>query len=88
MELNELCRLFDHERSGQISYYEFLDQIPHKSPTVQIYCINEAVGTLDVDATGQTPISNVQVIRNPKSSEVVRMGKTTANRILANLLPS
>jgi Ca2+-binding EF-hand superfamily protein len=87
-ELNELIRLLDTDGSGEISYDEFLYQMAPPLNEERIKWINKAFDKLDVDGSGQVSIQDVQAVHNPKSSELVRMGKTTANAIFANLLRS
>jgi Ca2+-binding EF-hand superfamily protein len=87
-ELNELVRLLDRDGGGEISYDEFLYQMAPPLTEDRIYWINKAFDKLDVDGSGKVSIQDVQAIHNPKSSELVRMGKTTANAIFANLLRS
>jgi Ca2+-binding EF-hand superfamily protein len=87
-ELNELIRLLDKNGDGEISYDEFLFQMAPPLSEERIKWINKAFDKLDVDGSGQVAIQDVQAVHNPKSSELVRMGKTTANAIFANLLRS
>jgi Ca2+-binding EF-hand superfamily protein len=87
-ELNELIRLLDKSGDGEISYDEFLYQMAPPLSEERIKWINKAFDKLDVDGSGQVAIQDVQAVHNPKSSELVRMGKTTANAIFANLLRS
>ena len=87
-ELNELIRLLDRNGDGTISYDEFLYQMAPPLSEERIKWINKAFDKLDVDGSGKVSIEDVQAVHNPKTSELVRMGKTTANQIFANLLRS
>ncbi|OHT00714.1 EF hand family protein [Tritrichomonas foetus] len=87
-ELTELIRLFDRNGNGTCSYDEFLYQMAPPLSEERIKWINKAFDKLDVDGTGQVSIADVQAVHNPKTSELVKMGKTTANEIFANLLRS
>jgi Ca2+-binding EF-hand superfamily protein len=87
-ELNELVRLLDIGGNGEISYDEFLYQMAPPLSEERIVWINKAFDKLDVDGSGQVSIQDLQAVHNPQSSELVRMGKTTANAIFANLLKS
>ena len=87
-ELNELIRLLDRNGDGTISYDEFLYQMAPPLSEERIKWINKAFDKLDVDGSGKVSIEDLQAIHNPKTSELVRMGKTTANQIFANLLRS
>ena len=87
-ELNELTRLLDRSGDGKISYDEFLYQMAPPLNEERIKWINKAFDKLDVDGSGQVSIEDLQAVHNPKSSELVRMVKTTANAIFANLLQS
>ena len=87
-ELNELIRLLDRNGDGTICYEEFLYQMAPPLNEERIKWINKAFDKLDVDGSGQVSIEDLQAVHNPKTSELVRMGKTTANAIFANLLQS
>lgn len=87
-ELNELERLLDRNGDGTISYDEFLYQMAPPLSDERIKWINKAFDKLDVDGTGLVDIADLEAIHNPKTSELVKMGKTTANEIFANLLKS
>jgi Ca2+-binding EF-hand superfamily protein len=87
-ELNELIRLLDRDGSGSISYDEFLYQMAPPLNEERIRWINKAFDKLDVDGSGVVNIADLEAVHNPKASELVRMGKTTANAIFANLLKS
>jgi Ca2+-binding EF-hand superfamily protein len=87
-ELNELSRLLDKNGDGQITYDEFLYQMAPPLSEERVKWINKAFDKLDVDGSGQVSIQDVEAVHNPKSSELVRMGKTTANAIFVNLLQS
>ena len=87
-ELNELTRLLDRNGDGTICYEEFLYQMAPPLNEERIKWINKAFDKLDVDGSGQVSIADLEAVHNPKTSELVRMGKTTANAIFANLLVS
>jgi Ca2+-binding EF-hand superfamily protein len=87
-ELVELARLLDKDESGAISYDEFLFQMAPPLSEERIKWINKAFDKLDVDGSGQVAIQDLEAVHNPKSSQLVRMGKTTANVIFGNLLRS
>lgn len=87
-ELSELARLLDRTGDGTISYDEFLYQMAPPLSEERIKWINKAFDKLDVDGSGVVNISDVQAVHNPDKSELVKMGKTTANAIFANLLRS
>jgi Ca2+-binding EF-hand superfamily protein len=87
-ELNELVRLLDKSGDGKITYDEFLYQMAPPLNEDRIKWINKAFDKLDVDGSGLVAIQDVEAVHNPKSSEQVRMGKTTANAIFVNLLKS
>jgi Ca2+-binding EF-hand superfamily protein len=87
-ELNELIRLLDRDGSGSISYDEFLYQMAPPLSEERIRWINKAFDKLDVDGSGKVSIADVEAVHNPKTSELIRMGKTTATAIFANLLRS
>lgn len=87
-EMNELIRLLDKNGDGTIDYEEFLYQMAPPLNDERIKWINKAFDKLDVDGSGTVTIDDLQAIHNPQSSELVRMGKTTANQIFANLLRS
>jgi len=87
-ELNELIRLLDRNGDGTISYDEFLYQMAPPINEERIRWINKAFDKLDVDGSGTVSIEDLQAVHNPKTSELVRMGKTTAKAIFANLLRS
>ncbi|OHT13166.1 EF hand family protein [Tritrichomonas foetus] len=87
-EMNELIRLLDRSGDGTISYDEFLYQMAPPLSEERIKWINKAFDKLDVDGSGLVNIADLEAIHNPKTSELVRMGKTTANAIFANLLKS
>jgi Ca2+-binding EF-hand superfamily protein len=87
-ELNELIRLLDRDGNGRISYDEFLYQMAPPLSEERIRWINKAFDKLDVDGSGKVSIADVEAVHNPKSSELIRMGKTTASAIFANLLRS
>ena len=87
-ELNELTRLLDRNGDGTICYEEFLYQMAPPLNEERIKWINKAFDKLDVDGSGQVSIQDLEAVHNPKTSELVRMGKTTANAIFANLLLS
>ncbi|OHT14604.1 EF hand family protein [Tritrichomonas foetus] len=87
-ELTELERLLDKNGDGTISYDEFLYQMAPPLSEERIKWINKAFDKLDVDGSGLVNIADIQAVHNPKTSELVRMGKTTANQIFANLLQS
>jgi Ca2+-binding EF-hand superfamily protein len=87
-ELNELARLLDRDGSGRISYDEFLFQMAPPLSEERIRWINKAFDKLDVDGSGKISIADVEAVHNPKSSELIRLGKTTASAIFANLVRS
>lgn len=87
-ELSELARLLDRTGDGTISYDEFLYQMAPPLSEERIKWINKAFDKLDVDGSGVVSINDVQAVHNPDKSELVKMGKTTANAIFANLLRS
>jgi Ca2+-binding EF-hand superfamily protein len=87
-ELNELIRLLDRDGNGRISYDEFLYQMAPPLSEERIRWINKAFDKLDVDGSGKVSIADVEAVHNPKSSELIRLGKTTASAIFANLLRS
>jgi Ca2+-binding EF-hand superfamily protein len=87
-ELNELIRLMDRDGNGRISYDEFLYQMAPPLSEERIRWINKAFDKLDVDGSGKVSIADVEAVHNPKSSELIRLGKTTASAIFANLLRS
>ena len=87
-EMNELERLLDRNGDGTISYDEFLYQMAPPLSDERIKWINKAFDKLDVEGTGLVDIADLEAIHNPKTSELVKMGKTTANAIFANLLRS
>jgi Ca2+-binding EF-hand superfamily protein len=87
-ELNELIRLLDRNGDGTIDYEEFLYQMAPPLTEERIRWINKAFDKLDVDGSGQVSIQDLEAVHNPKTSELVRMGKTTAKAIFANLLRS
>lgn len=87
-ELKELCRLLDKNGDGRISYDEFLYQMAPPMNEERIKWCNKAFDKLDVDGSGQVTIADVQAVWNPDKSELVRMGKTTAQQIFSNLLRS
>ena len=87
-ELTELERLLDRNGDGTISYDEFLYQMAPPLSEERIKWINKAFDKLDVDGSGLVNIADIQAVHNPKTSELVKMGKTTANEIFANLLAS
>jgi Ca2+-binding EF-hand superfamily protein len=88
LELNELIRLLDRNGDGEISYTDFLFQLAPPLSEDRIQWINKAFDKLDARGTGKVSIQDVQAVHNPKSTELVKMGKTTANVIFANLLRS
>ncbi|KAK8882116.1 hypothetical protein M9Y10_044756 [Tritrichomonas musculus] len=87
-ELTELERLLDRNGDGTISYDEFLYQMAPPLSEERIKWINKAFDKLDVDGSGVVNIADIQAVHNPKTSELVRMGKTTANQIFANMVAS
>lgn len=87
-ELNELERLLDANGDGKISYDEFLYQMAPPINEERIRWINKAFDKLDVDNSGLIEIADLEAIHNPQASQLVRMGKTTANAIFANMLKS
>lgn len=87
-ELTELIRLLDRNGDGTISYDEFLYQMAPPLSEERIKWINKAFDKLDVDGSGVVSIADLEAVHNPSSSQLVRMGKTTANQIFANLLSS
>lgn len=87
-EMQELMRLLDKNGDGTICYEEFLYQMAPPLSDERIKWINKAFDKLDVDGSGQVTIDDLQIIHNPQASELVRMGKTTANQVFANLLRS
>ena len=87
-ELTELIRLLDKNGDGTCSYDEFLYQMAPPLSEERIKWINKAFDKLDYDGSGQVQIADLQAVHNPKTSELVKMGKTTANEIFANLLQS
>lgn len=87
-ELTELERLLDRNGDGNISYDEFLYQMAPPLSEERIKWINKAFDKLDVDGSGVVNIADIEAVHNPKTSELVRMGKTTANQIFANMMAS
>jgi Ca2+-binding EF-hand superfamily protein len=87
-ELNELARLLDRDGNGRVSYDEFLFQMAPPLNEERIRWINKAFDKLDVDGSGKISIADAEAVHNPKSSELIRLGKTTASAIFANLLRS
>ena len=87
-EMSELIRLLDRSGDGKISYDEFLYQMAPPLSEERIKWINKAFDKLDVDGSGLVNIADLEAIHNPKTSELVKMGKTTANQIFSNLLKS
>ena len=87
-ELSELERLLDRNGDGTIDYEEFLFQMAPPMSEERIKWCNKAFDKLDHDGSGLVDIKDLQAVHNPEKSELVRMGKTTAAAIFANLLTS
>ncbi|EAX90795.1 EF hand family protein [Trichomonas vaginalis G3] len=87
-ELNELIRLLDSNGNGTIDYDEFLYQMAPPMNEERIKWCNKAFDKLDKDGSGVVAIEDFKMVYNPESSELVKMGKTTAGKIFANLLAS
>ena len=87
-ELTELERLLDRNGDGTIDYEEFLFQMAPPMSEERIKWCNKAFDKLDHDGSGTVDIADLQAVHNPDKSELVRMGKTTAQAIFANLLVS
>ena len=85
-ELTELERLLDRNGDGSIDYEEFLFQMAPPMSEERIKWCNKAFDKLDADGSGEVDIKDLQMVHNPEKSELVRMGKTTAAQIFANLL--
>ena len=87
-ELNELIRLLDRDGSGTINYQEFLYQMAPPLSEERLQWINKAFEKLDIDGSGIVSVADLEAAHNPEKSELVRLGKTTANAIFNNLLLS
>ena len=84
-ELSELSRILDVNGDGTINYNEFLVMLAPPMSDERIEWCNKAFDKLDVDGSGKISISDLQAVHNPEKSELVRIGKTTAAQIFANL---
>jgi Ca2+-binding EF-hand superfamily protein len=87
-ELTELAQLLDRDHNGSISYDEFLFQMSPPLTEERILWINKAFDKLDADRSGKISIADVEAVHNAQTSELVRLGKTTASAIFANLVRS
>jgi Ca2+-binding EF-hand superfamily protein len=87
-ELTELGRLLDRDNSGAITYDEFLYQMAPPLSQERVKWINAAFDKLDTDGSGHISIADIEATHNPDASQLVKMGKTTANAIFASLLRS
>jgi Ca2+-binding EF-hand superfamily protein len=87
-ELTELGRLLDRDNSGTITYDEFLYQMAPPLSEERVKWINKAFDKLDTDGSGQISIADIEAAHNPAASQLVKMGKTTANAVFASLLRS
>lgn len=87
-ELQELIRNLDRDGNGTIDYDEFLIKLAPPMNEERISWCNKAFDKLDKDGSGVVEIADLQMVHNPEKSELVRMGKTTAGAIFANLLSS
>lgn len=87
-ELQELSRHLDINGDGVIDYEEFLIRMAPPMSEERIKWCNKAFDKLDVDGSGVVTIRDIEMVHNPDKSELVRMGKTTAQAIFANLCRS
>ena len=87
-EITELQRLLDRDGSGQISYDEFLFQMAPPMSDDRIKWCNKAFDKLDKDGSGIVAIKDLELAHNMDNSELIRMGKTTAQAIFTNLCTS
>jgi Ca2+-binding EF-hand superfamily protein len=88
VELNELIRLLDRNGDGLITYKDFLNQLAPPLNESRLQWINKAFDKLDFRGAGKVSMRDILIVHNPKASESVKMGTTTANGLLANLLRS
>ena len=87
-EIAELSRLLDKNGDGTINYEEFLLHLAPPMSEERIKWCNKAFDKLDVDGSGKVTIQDLEAIHNPNSSELVKLGKTSAGAIFTNLLRS
>jgi Ca2+-binding EF-hand superfamily protein len=87
-ELQELIRLLDRDGNGVINYEEFLFQMSPPLSEARIQWINKAFDKLDADGNGYVSIADLDASHNPQATELLRLGRSSANDIFANLLRS
>ena len=84
-EVKTVAAYLDKDGSGTIDYEEFLREVAPPMNAERIKWVNKAFDSVDVDGSGVIDISDMK-LRFNENNPLVRAGKTSAARVMANLL--
>jgi Ca2+-binding EF-hand superfamily protein len=87
-EMDELILHFDKNHNGFVDYEEFLGALAPPINEKRILWVNKAFDKLDADKSGVVTVKDIELVHNPKTSALIRVGKTSADQIFANMLRS
>ena len=85
-EITSVFNYFDKEKTGFITYVNFINAIRGPMNQKRIDIVKEAFSKLDIDKSGQVEISEIKLQYNAKNDKEVKSGKKTEEEVYTEFI--